>query len=418
MQVTALLFMQLLYLSSAVQLKVGIYNEIPDLGNDGLVSYKNMIQNGFNDDNHEVDAVVDASQYSPYGNLNDYLSADGFDLIEIDTATLKQVVQDGLVKEITSLPNDIMPAAASAVTIKGQLYAYPTLLCGNFLIGLNPGTNSNCPLREARENYEEFHRIMENDCIPKIPGDWRRIPGGKMNDKGGWYLPFLYVDGYIDIHGIDSVAQAVEDVIEGVIDPDVCERLSWYIGCCNDRDGVVQNKCYVDFEGSYVNSSSNVYPDIENGETVFFFGFSEKLGLIVRDTDRMSYAAISGPLGKLNHLLQFTDALVINKARWNVANEEKRNAIQDFVDYFLSNSLRYKIAMGKDLDPHQNRYLLQATETFYESTDDIIYQDIYWSLQRAAAAPSLNIKERKKMQNVLAEKCVEIPQAMKSKEEL
>ena len=418
MQVTVLLFMQLLYLSSAVRLKVGIYNEIPDLGNDGLVSYKNMIQNGFNDDDHEVDAVVDASQYSPYENLNDYLSADGFDLIEIDTATLQQVVEDGLVKEITSLPNDIMPAAASAVTINGQLYAYPTLLCGNFLIGLNPGTNSNCPLREARENYEEFHRIMEEDCIPKIPGNWRRIPGGKMNDEGGWYLPFLYVDGYIDIHGMDSVARAVEEVIKGVIDPDVCERLSWYIGCCNDRDGVVQNKCYVDFEGSYVCSSSNVYPDIENGETVFFFGFSEKLGLIVRDTDRKSYAAISGPLGELNHLLQFTDALVINKARWNAANEEKRNAIQNFVDYFLSNSLRYKIAMGEDLNPPQNRYLLQATETFYESTNDIIYQDIYWSLQRAAAAPSLTSYERKEMQKVLAEKCVVIPQAMKSKEEL
>ena len=123
MQVAILAFMQFLYLCSAVKLKVGIYNEIPDLANDGLASHKAMIEGGFNTDDHTVDAVVDKDQYSPYGILTDYLSEDGLDLIEMDTANLREVVERDLLIEIpTNLPDDILPAAESAVTINRHLY--------------------------------------------------------------------------------------------------------------------------------------------------------------------------------------------------------------------------------------------------------------------------------------------------------
>ena len=417
--------MQLLGLSSAVvDLKVGIYNSIPDIGQDNLISYKSLIESGFNNATHTVDAVVDSTQYDPYGNLTTYLDADGFDMIEMDTANLKEVVEGDLIIAIpTSLPDDIMPAAVGAVAINGELYAYPTLLCGNFLITLvPPGNEENCPLRNARVNYNAFLSTM-GTCKANIlsTGDWRRILGGKMNDDSGWYLPFLYIDGYIDIHGIESVGKAVDELVRGVVDPKVCERLNWYISCCDDKTGEVENKCYEDFEGSYVQNSDNLYTDIKNGETAFYFGFSENLALIERDLDRDSYAAISGPLGNMNNLLQFTDALVINKARWNAANEEKRNAITAFVNYFLSNSLRQKIAMGDDLNPTRVRYLLQSTKTFYQSTNDTIYQDLFWSLERAVAAPSLTGLQKKTMEANLEALCIKFLQSKKmrqSKQEL
>ena len=416
MQVAILAFMQFLYLCSAVELKVGIYNEIPDLANDGLASYKAMIEGGFNNDDHTVDAVVDKDQYSPYGILTDYLSEDGFDLIEMDTANLREVVERDLLIEIpTNLPDDILPAAESAVTINRHLYAYPTLVCGNFLIGLTPDT---CPLRDARVDYNAFFHTME-ECILPSRYDWERLLGGKMNDESGWYLPYLYIDGYIDIHGSESVEKAVDDVVRGVVDPILCERLSWYISCCSDNNGEGRNKCYYNFPGSYVSSSSNVYRDVQNYATYFYFGFSEKLAQIEQDSDRISYAAISGPLGEVNYLLQFTDALVINRARWMAADEEKRNAITAFVQYFLSNSLRQQIAMGADLKPPRARYLLQATKTFYQMTDNIIYQDLFWSLSRAVAAPSLTSYQKKEMEQVLTRLCVNISYSSgKSKEEL
>ena len=420
-----MLFIQLLALSSAVvQLRVGIYNSIPDIGRDNFTSYKGLIESGFNNATHTVDAVVDSTQYDPYGDLTAYLAADGFDMIEMDTANLKEVVEGDLIISIpTSLPDDIMPAAVGAVAMNGELYAYPTLLCGNFLIGLvPPGNEQNCPLRNARVDYNTFHETMET-CKENIlfVGDWRRILGGKMNDDSGWYLPFLYIDGYIDRHGMATVEKAVDEVMRGVVDPIVCERLSWYISCCNDKTGEVGNKCYENFDGSYVNDISNLYTDIQNGKTAFYFGFSENLAQIKNDSNRNSYAAISGPLGNMNNLLQFTDALVINKARWNAANDEKRNTIIAFVNYFLSNSLREDIAMGVDLNPPQVRYLLQSTKTFYQGTNDIIYQDLFWSLERAVAAPSLTSSQKAMMQANLESSCITFPQSKKmrqSKQEL
>ena len=63
MQVAVWVFVQFLCVYSAVNLRVGIYNEIPDLAKDDLKSYKTMIEKGFNDEQHTVDAVVDKSQY-------------------------------------------------------------------------------------------------------------------------------------------------------------------------------------------------------------------------------------------------------------------------------------------------------------------------------------------------------------------
>ena len=98
-----------------------------------------MIESGFNDAAHTVDAVVDTAQYSPYGDLNAYLAADGFDLIEMDTTDLQSAVNKDLIMEIpTSLPNDLSQSSVSAVTIDDHVYAYPTLVCGNFIAALEP----------------------------------------------------------------------------------------------------------------------------------------------------------------------------------------------------------------------------------------------------------------------------------------
>jgi len=50
-----------------------------------------------------------------------------------------------------------------------------------------------------------------------------------MNDDLGWYLPFMYLDGYIDQHGPFSVAKGVADVVKGVVDEELCFRLSWFM---------------------------------------------------------------------------------------------------------------------------------------------------------------------------------------------
>ena len=55
--------------SATVTLKVGLYNYIPDLNNDGLQSYNAMIEDGFNsiNENEQVDTIVDKLVYNPFG---------------------------------------------------------------------------------------------------------------------------------------------------------------------------------------------------------------------------------------------------------------------------------------------------------------------------------------------------------------
>lgn len=405
-----------------VKLKVGIYNQIPDLNGDGLKSYKDLIEDGFNNDDHSINAVVN-DDYNPYGNLKEFLSADGFDLIEMDTANLKEVVDNDLVIEVPNgLPDDLLPSAISAVVINGRLYAYPTLVCGNFMISLTP-QKEHCDLTQARSDFDHLFSVMEQ-CREEVSADvYERVIGGKMNDAGGWYLPFLYLDGYIDVHGSQALDDAIDELTRGIVDPNLCERLTWLISNCNDLQGDGQNKCYVNFKGSYVEKSDNIYPDVGNYKTYVYFGFSEKVAQIERDSERTTTAAISGPLGPQNILLQFTDALVINKARWNTASDEKRKAILQFVTYFMSNSLRTQIAMGKDLSPPRVRYLLQASQAFYEETSNPIYQQIFWALTRAVPAPSLSSSQLGAIQQVLSSRCVKVPEENaahhgKSREEL
>ena len=77
--------------SPAINLKVGLYNSIPDLQGDKLGLYKSMFENGFNNKDNIVNAVVNEDDYSPYEALKDYLNGD-FDLIEIDTADLLSII--------------------------------------------------------------------------------------------------------------------------------------------------------------------------------------------------------------------------------------------------------------------------------------------------------------------------------------
>ena len=91
---TAIFFLCLSVFGETAHIKVGIYNAIPDLDDDGLESYKRMIEEEFKDRTaHTVDAVVDPNEYNPYSNsveLEDLL--DEFDVLEIDTTSLGMTV--------------------------------------------------------------------------------------------------------------------------------------------------------------------------------------------------------------------------------------------------------------------------------------------------------------------------------------
>ena len=412
---TGFLFCLLVSTAAAVQLKVGLYNSIPDLQKDGFKSYEDMVENGYEYGDHSVDIIANPALYSPYGNLTRYLLEEDFDLIEIDTATLKSVVPDYVmdVSQVAPIPSDTLPVAVEAVRHGNNHYGYPTLVCGNFIVGLSPaGNENNCPLRQAHNNYDLLKSVIkfcENNII--TTSTYRILFGGRMNGNSGWYLPILYLDGYVDIHGKNSITAAVDDVVKNrIVDSIVCDRLQWFISQCKNPV-TLENKCFQDIPNGYVTNETNIYEDIKKKKTAFLFGFSELTAQVQQDAHVVPYAAISWPLGKEDPgaMLQFTDALVVNKKLWQNATTVKKAAIRAFIDYFTGLPLRTNNALGQDLKPQRDRYLLQANKNFYKLVSHIpLYADIYWELTRAVALPALTEVDRKVMQNVLEEKCIKM----------
>ena len=76
-------------ISESATISVALYNSIPDLNEDCLSSYKNLVESEFQKSHpdHRVQVAVYKSEYDPYScHLKDYLSK--FDIIEIDAVTL------------------------------------------------------------------------------------------------------------------------------------------------------------------------------------------------------------------------------------------------------------------------------------------------------------------------------------------
>lgn len=305
-----------------------------------------------------------------------------------------------------SIEEDMFPAAVKAMSMGETIYGYPTLLCGNLVTSIGPVTTDRCPINKGTAPLDEYKNALR-ECKHNFITDassFNTLLIGKMNE-GGWYLPYIYLDGYIDRHGESSLQQAIEELENNIVDEDLCHELNWFLNLCNDQT-TNENKCK---DGSV--SSSEAQESIVNKESVLMFSFSEKLAEVLKrvvDVSRDPQALASVPLGHRNILLQFTDGLVVSKERWMAHNEEKRDAITKFMQFFASPSFRYKIAYGVDLNKPQVRYLLMPNKDFYKfpspAAYDPIYRDASQFLKYAVPAPALEDKEA--IHSLLLEKCV------------
>ena len=398
--------------SGKVQLKVGLYNTIPDLQKDGLKTLKAMVEQGFNNKDHTVNAVVDTAEYTPYPDpakekLNAYLTGD-FDMIEIDTANLLDVLGNIMdIATVTPMQADTLKTAKNSVTVTGKQYGYPSLVCGNFIVALSPGTAATCPLNDVHWKFSSISQAADT-CTENFQPPYERILGGKMSGSSGWYLPSIYLDGYVDRNGPNSVQKAITDVKSGIVDKDVCKDLLWLLSQCQTKGefSLDTNKCYsTTAPNNYVKDENrvNLKNDIRDKKTLTFFGFSEVSAEILRDTAAKPYGLTSWPFSHdtNSYMLQFTDALVVSKKAWG-ESKQKQNAIKQFIAYYTGPNLRRKIALGEDLKPQQNRYLLQAIAAFYTSVpQDVMYTSAYDNLEWSVAAPPLSDDDKATMQKEL-----------------
>ena len=304
---------------------------------------------------------------------------------------------------------DVFPASEKAVIIGEEKYAYPTLVFGNFIHAITPAALPDCPISSGTASFSEYETALEI-CKSNLMGEWsdyERLVSGKMIDQDGWYQPYIYLDGYVDLHGAENLQQGLEDLMNGVVDDTLCERLKWFTGLCHHNDSEPQNLC--------LDTTSDVatfIDDVVDHKGVLLYSSPEKLPLAVKKMEgshRMIHGLGAVSMGNENVLLQFTESLVVSGDRWDEASSRKQSAIREFIEMFTSLQMRYNISSGFDLETPQNRYLLMPLMSFYSETDaadNPIYSDASDFLQNAIPAPPL--EDPTTLHETLMSKCINI----------
>ncbi len=400
---------------SVVGLKVGMYPYIPDLNRDNLKSLQEMIKNDFEKENPDVQLTI-VTNWDPYdvdnvaGNLSS--ASDSFDILEIDTIVLGEVVDKGVVHPIDFSKLDLdgvfFPAAVDGVTYRGKQYAVPTLNCGNVLMELVSGdvppsqSDLLCSLEKGVHSEQDLKKIVR-----RCHEDFKGVSKLVGNFRGKWDLPLMFVDAYVDTYGRDEVDEAVDAPIDSAKSRKVLKNMKWFMDLDDAPDGSNKGEDGDYKDGPPVN-------DIADSDNIMMYGYSEWLSQVMASkmTQKKHIHAsciIAPPLGKSNFLLTFTDALIVNNSRFG--EKKKSLAISKFIKYYSSLSFRNKYAEGQDLkEPHPPRYVLIPRKDFYSKGGFGYTNKHYMQLQKilaelAVAAPNHGIAGRhEKMNEMLVDK--------------
>lgn len=394
-----------------LSLKVGVYPWIPDLGNDRLEGLKSMIKSDFEKLHSDISLTV-STDWDPYdvdkvaGNFSS--ETEPFDILEIDTILLGEVVDKGVVQPLDlfkyGLKDDFFSVGIDAVSYKGAYYGVPTLNCANVLIELISGdvppseSSILCSLEtgehslgDLKDIVRRYHKLFKG--VSPMIGDFR----------GKWTLPLMYLDAYVDKHGKKSVQEGVDAPID---EPDVFDNMKWFMKLDEDTDGI--NKGASDgYDSAAARDKA-----ISQSDHIMLYGYSEWLSQVMSDKmnqEKHIHASciIAPPLGAENNLLTFTDACIVNKGQF--ADARKASAIVKFLKFYTSLSFRNKYGEGHDLKkPHPPRYVLIARKDFYTDgfgATDKNYQKLREVFRYSVAAPNHGLAgKHEEMNEVLVEK--------------
>ena len=393
---------------SSQQLRVSIFPYVPDLAGDKLAGLTRFVADEFKKAHGvsvEVEAIAD-----PY-NLKELKSnylADGddaYDVMEVDTVLLGELAKSGhlqpLENHFTVTADVFAPSAVHSVSYSYHLYGVPTLQCASFLMELadvdySPKSpllkdwNTFEQLKEAldRAEHESAHRIL-------LAGDFR----------GSWGLPMFYLDAYVDKHGEGSLYDGIDGPVD---DPELIETLKEFTDY-----GELPSGNNPDIDGEFHEHHDHLIKEVTESRHILMYAYSENMGEALQKAaeekrQKHTLRIISPPLDESNHLLTYTDAVVVNKSKFNDDPQRAAHIIK-FVEFYTSLPFRTSFAFGRDLPPSvlYPRYVLPALNSFYTETAaaaDEYYQDFHAALKHSTPAPNHDIYgKRKNLQRQLKE---------------
>lgn len=361
-----------------------LFPYIPDAAHDDFAGLVQTLTEMFEAQNPDIDLQLtmnpDMNLYDA-GELATLLGSGvgSYDMVELDTILLGDLVAGGLVQALPFSVNDwgLLNTAVSSAQVASTLYGVPTYLCGNYVYSWDPKL-------AAVDTGQELIDLLSSEPDPAdtpLVGDF----------AGSWTLPALYVDSWADTH--DNVPIDVSSAYALPLDPSTMGIFPAEVGLCGPNGGPCLD---------------GTYKDNTLAETVFgqrkangFVGYSERLFFILEAAggDVTLPHVISAPIGTGSNPVMFVDALVLNRA----CTGQCATDAETFARFMSSLEVRNLIAFSQDVGPDAfPRYLLQALQGFYTSSpgsDNVIYQQLYPFVQLAEPFPNTGFPEARQQLN-------------------
>lgn len=379
---TAFSFPNIAYAQTTTKttLKVALFPYIPDSAQDQYQALLTRIESEFESQNSSIDLVLkplnpEEEGFYDINTLKQWLSnstsEDGYHLVEIDTLLLGDLVKANVAKAWNNPENikDWYPAGLDAVTINGNIYGIPHLLCGHFIFSRNDKV-------VKTKSVEKILTIL-NSITPDTPN-----LGGDLT--GSWNLPALYLDAWADTYGTKQINSALSPNL----DPSVIKSFKKFAQNCQVGD---------------VNPCFDKYGDIDIGAEAFinnqvdaFFGYSERLNYIFKNGINPEIKLSSLPLNEDSNPLLFADALVLRKDCDNAC----QNAANKFAAYLDDPKTQEWILTSKDAGENAiPRYLIPATYSAFKTKSldkDPYYKTLEKVIKNAAPYPNSGFPEIRK----------------------
>jgi len=288
----------------------------------------------------------------------------GYDMVEIDTATLDDLVKtpnllQQMPASVRANIGDFIPATRKMVKIDGVQWGQPSYSCDNLFMAFEDG------LQDV-DNRGDLLDWIDS----KINGNSSRL--GYTTDLWAiWDLTTIYVDAHLDTFPNRKLCCGAGTAYNPTPKPSVARGLADLALTCYDHS-TNTNPC---LDSTFYWDFNAWFGALMSGKSVMLQGFStylanmRELGANIADITVTSAALGSGSHGYL-----FTDAFVLSK---NVCTG---SGCVDAAALWL-NWQRLEgqiiINLGKDLASPRPRYLVSANTNFYSDSRTLPYSNIY-----------------------------------------
>ncbi|WP_437973199.1 hypothetical protein WMF11_30270 [Sorangium sp. So ce295] len=363
------------------KLGVALVPWIPDAAGDDFASLRAMIEDGFESQHAAVDLdlrlIKSDDSYRNPARLAGWLASGRYDLVEIDTVVLGDLIDADVLEPWPSVPErDYLAAARSASTEidrsgKSVWWGVPHLSCGFFLVTRSEKLDGASSIAGLVKAARESGKPLLGNFV------------------SSWDLPALYLDARLD-NGLDATNPlTLSNAVKPPLHAGSTAALKQLAALCRQGD---RNPC---IDGTYDETLEGPVEEFVKGNAIGYWGYSERLHRTVT-LMKAQGAPVEGlrvstiPLGTSATPLLFTDAFVRRKG---CSGDPACNAAASaWAEFITRDDVMRDLLISRDAGPTAvPRYLLPATSSAFQVEPiarDALYAELRPLAESARSFPS------------------------------